>query len=175
MDTKTMRVFSEVYALLDALGDEYIHKLPYKLYQMIDNNRDVSYTPVYDTSSLLSGDGISRESLSMIALFHLNYWCETEEEKKDLQDLFERNEEINKQKRKENNSLQSVLEKNKIEENAIPKNEPMQAQTESSMSNQEPMQAQTASQVETTETSLTKQSGFFRRIFQKLFHIGSKS
>ena len=95
MDIKTRETYSEVYSILNMLGETYIIKIPSKLYQMIKEEKLNEYNPKYDSTLALEQPNIKNETLSMIALFHLNYWCDSQEEKQELKDLFNENE-INK-------------------------------------------------------------------------------
>lgn len=89
MDIKTKETYSEVYSVLELLGEDYISKLPSKMYNMIEEERLKEYTPSY--SMPLKNENIKKEALAIIAVLHLNYWCETEEEKRRLNNLFENN------------------------------------------------------------------------------------
>lgn len=92
MDIKTKETYSEVYSILNMLGENYITKIPSKLYQMIKEEKSNEYNPQYDFSIALEQQNIKKEALSMIALFHLNYWCNSQEEKQELKELFKENE-----------------------------------------------------------------------------------
>lgn len=92
MDIKTKETYSEVYSILNMLGENYIIKLPSKLYQMIKEEKSNEYNPQYDFTIALEQQNIKKEALSMIALFHLNYWCNSKEEKQKLKDLLKENE-----------------------------------------------------------------------------------
>jgi len=92
MDIKTKEIYSEVYSVLNMLGDSYITKLPSSLYKMIKEEKLNEYNPYYDSSIALEQQNIRKESISMIALFHLNYWCSSPEEKQELKELFKDNE-----------------------------------------------------------------------------------
>lgn len=81
MDIKTKEIYSEVYGILNMLGNNYIMKLPSSLYKMIEEEKSNEYNPKYDSEVSLEEQNIRRESISMIALFHLNYWCCSNEEK----------------------------------------------------------------------------------------------
>ena len=93
MDIKMKKTYSQVYGILEMLGENYITKLPSSLYKMINEERQKEYTPQYDSSIALEKQDIKKESLSMIALFHLNYWCNSQDEKNKLRKLFQYNEE----------------------------------------------------------------------------------
>ena len=92
MEVITKEIYSEVYGILNLLGDKYISKLPNSLYKMIENKKSETYNPTYNSINNLKNQIIKRESISMIALFHLNFWCKTEEEKQELRKIFKENE-----------------------------------------------------------------------------------
>ncbi len=81
------KIYSEVYAVLQMLGNKYIEKVPHGLMEIVETRRDITYNPKYINSEELENQGISRESLSMIALIHLNYWCDSEVEKSELKEV----------------------------------------------------------------------------------------
>lgn len=81
------KIYSEVYAVLQMLGNKYIEKVPNGLLEIIETRRDITYNPKYISSEPLEEQGVSRESMSMIALLHLNYWCDTEIEKSELKEV----------------------------------------------------------------------------------------
>lgn len=93
MDINIQETYSEVYGILNMLGENYIKRLPNSLYKMIRESKSLTYNPQYSKEISLNEQNIKRESLSMIALFHLNYWCNSNEEKEQLKQLFKNNEE----------------------------------------------------------------------------------
>lgn len=93
MDINIQETYSEVYGILNMLGENYIKRLPNSLYKMIRESKSLTYNPQYSKEISLNEQNIKRESLSMIALFHLNYWCNSNEEKEQLKQLLKNNEE----------------------------------------------------------------------------------
>lgn len=115
MDIKTRETYSEVYSILNMLGETYIIKIPSKLYQMIKEEKLNEYNPKYDSTLALEQPNIKNETLSMIALFHLNYWCDSQEEKQELKDLFNENEIKYQEELKEKYSPDNLFKKYKEE------------------------------------------------------------
>jgi hypothetical protein len=91
MDIKSKKMYSEVYSILNLLGSNYIKKIPTSLYNMIQTERLETYNPIYNSAIALEQQNIQRETLSMIALLHLKYWCDSDDEKKALTELFNKN------------------------------------------------------------------------------------
>lgn len=92
MNIKTKEIYSEVYQVLNLLGNEYIDKLPKSLFNMLEEKRNINYEPKYIEDIPLNKQDIKRETLSIIALLHLNYWCENLNEKNELNQMFKNNE-----------------------------------------------------------------------------------
>ncbi len=91
MENTVKDIYSEVYAILNMLGKEYINKLPNDIYNIIKEEKSTEYNPVYATTVALDKQDVKKETISIIAFLHLNYWC-NEEEKIKLRELFDENE-----------------------------------------------------------------------------------
>ena len=49
MNIYTQEIYSEVYAVLNMLGESYIKRFPVALYEMIEKEKSNYYTPTYDS------------------------------------------------------------------------------------------------------------------------------
>lgn len=123
MNVQTQEIYSEVYSILSLLGESYIKKLPVSLFNMIKEEKRQDYNPKYDSKINLEQQNIKRETLSMIALFHVNYWGNSDEEKNELKTLFKTNEERHQAEIREKYNPDNIFKKrnqeNQIEENII--------------------------------------------------------
>ena len=117
----TKEMYSEVYGILQALGEKYINKLPKTVLKVITESKEENYNPEYDMSIPLKEQDINRKSLAMIALFHYNYWCETEEDRKKIKNMLEINEEKHQKEMQEKYSNDMIFNKvkTKIKEETI--------------------------------------------------------
>lgn len=101
------KIYSEVNEILNLLGSFYINMLPKDLYDLITNSKDKNYKVKFNSLENISTDNCSKEAIDMIALFHLNYWCTSEQEKENLNELlnnnYTQNEEAKKEKYNYNN------------------------------------------------------------------------
>ena len=86
-----VKTYTEVYEILNLLGNEYIKKLPIELYNHIDNNRDKKSIIEYDINKNILDQNISEDARDMIAYLNLQYWC-TEEEREELMKKYQKNE-----------------------------------------------------------------------------------
>lgn len=92
MNSRTKEIYSELYQVFDLLGNEYINKLPTSLLNMLREKRDSSYNPKYIIDIPLRKQNIHKETLGILALLYLNYWCENEKEKEILKQTLKNNE-----------------------------------------------------------------------------------
>ena len=83
--------------------------------KMIEEEKSSTYNPQYREDQSLNEQNIKRESLSMIALFHLNYWCKSDEEKEQLKQLFKNNEEQHQAEIREKYNPDNLFKKNDID------------------------------------------------------------
>lgn len=117
MDQKTKEIYSEVYEILNQMGDRFISKLPNKLFELIKNEKLDSYNPKYNLDVPLEEQNIKEDTIDMIALLYLNYWCEDEEEKRELSKVFQENEEKHQKELNEKYNTDNLFKNRKTEEN----------------------------------------------------------
>lgn len=115
MNIKTKEIYSEVYQVLNLLGNEYIDKLPNSLFNMLKEKRNISYTPQYIEDIPLNKQNIKKETLAIIALLHLNYWCENEKEKIELKQILKNNEDKYQQELRNKYNPENIFKKHKRE------------------------------------------------------------
>ena len=123
MNVKTKEIYSEVYQVLTLLGNEYIEKLPSSLFNMLKEKRKSDYIPQYTEDIPLNNQNIKKETISIIVLLYLNYWCENENEKLELKQILKSNEDKFQEELKEkynpDNIFKKYSQKKKIAENNI--------------------------------------------------------
>ena len=117
----TKQIFSEVDGVLNMMGQEYINLIPKKLYELIEDNKDKNIKNSYKSEIPLTEQKISKEAISMICLIHYNYWCKTQEERNQINNILLYNEEKNNEKRKKNNNV-FVQKPNTISNNYVSNN-----------------------------------------------------
>ncbi len=115
MNIRTKEIYSEVYQVLNLLGNEYIDKLPNSLLNMLKEKRSMDYNPQYIEDIPLNKQNIKKETLAIIALLHLNYWCENEKEKLELKQVLKNNEDRYQQEIRNKYNPENMFIKNKQE------------------------------------------------------------
>lgn len=114
LSSSEKRMYSEVYGIIDCMGENYKNALPQKLYKYIHDNKDENYCPRYNLSEALMPQNLSKKATAFICFLHYKYWCETEEEKTKINKILKYNEEKNREKYNKNN----IFEKNVIQQNS---------------------------------------------------------
>lgn len=87
----TKESYSEVYEIINCLDDEYKNKIPKKLYNFIENNRDKKYIPKFNLNKNLESlneTSISRKAVAIMAYLNLKYWTEDENEIEKLKKIY---------------------------------------------------------------------------------------
>ena len=87
------QIYAEVYTVLSMLGGDYIGKIPRNVLNIIADQRDKDYIVNINDEQPLDEQNLSEEAIALIACLKLDYWCDSDDEKKALQDILDLNEE----------------------------------------------------------------------------------
>lgn len=125
MEIEIKKMYSEVYSILEMLGEFYINKIPRELFNMIKEEKLENYNPHYDFTEISNEQNMKRETISMLALLYLKFWCNSFEEKEMLKKLFNKNEEEYQKKirLKNVNSIEKKFNREDKEKNNKTNNE----------------------------------------------------
>ena len=85
------KAFSEVDMILDLIDSEMKNKVSANFIKLIKEEKDNEYKPNINPEIPLEEQNILPETIDILALLKLNYWC-NEEEKKELLEILNRNE-----------------------------------------------------------------------------------
>lgn len=85
-------MYAELSEILKMMEPEEVNKIPKRLLEVIEKEKSNTYIPNYDSKIELNSQSIKKETLAMLALLYINYWCEDENEKKEYLKLIEKNE-----------------------------------------------------------------------------------
>ena len=87
-----MIAYAEVDAILNVLEDEYAEKIPEKVKKFFAEEKIKDYEPVIDVNVPLTEQNLKRETMVLLAILNLNYWCESENEKQEFLNELAHNE-----------------------------------------------------------------------------------
>ncbi len=122
MNIKTKEIYSEVYQVLNLLGKDYIDKLPTKLITILKEKRDIAYNPQYTDEIPLNEQNIKKETMAVIVLLYLNYWCKDESERLEVKNILRSNEYKYQNELKEKYNPDSIFKKTKQDSKKINQN-----------------------------------------------------
>ena len=114
-NTRTKEVYSEVNSFLNLLLEEDRIKIPLKLRKLINDERLKDYNPQYSFEKPIDEQEISDEALAMIALLHINYWCNDNEEKERINNILKNNEDKYQAELREKYNPDNLFKKQKSE------------------------------------------------------------
>ena len=93
VSTSTRQAYSEMDEFIGLLSEEQRNKVPEKLRQFFKEEKDSDYTKHINPNIPIKSQNLKEETLGLIALLNLKYWCEDEAEKDRLQKAYLQNEE----------------------------------------------------------------------------------
>ena len=111
--------YSEVYEILNLLEDEYKNRVPKKVIEFFERERDEKYNPIIEIDVPLDKQNLKRETMVLLAILNMNYWCDNEDEKQEMLKSFNENEVSKKLKEKElaeKYNPDNLFKKNEIHE-----------------------------------------------------------
>ena len=88
----TRQAYSEVDEFLGLISNEHRNKIPKKLREFFREEKDTNYIKGINTNVPIKNKKLKEETLGIIALLNLQYWCEDENEKKRLKEVYAKNE-----------------------------------------------------------------------------------
>ena len=88
----TRQAYSEVDEFLGLISNEHRNKIPKKLREFFREEKDTNYIKGINPNVPIKNQKLKEETLGNIALLNLQYWCEDENEKKRLKEVYAKNE-----------------------------------------------------------------------------------
>ena len=145
MENRLRKAYSEVYEILNLMDEIYLNKIPDKVKELINDERDKEFKTNISIDVPLEKQNLQKDTLTILAILYLNYWCESEQEKTELINLFNNVDKTNAEK----HSYENLFSSNK----------------ESSI--QETITENNTAMVEYKENIFSKILEFFVKIFKK--------
>ena len=89
-----MMAYSEIFEILSLMEEEDKEKVPQEVRDFFEEQRMKEYKPKIRTDMPLTEQNLRRETLVLLTILIINYWCDSEEEKQSFIDELEKNEKI---------------------------------------------------------------------------------
>lgn len=97
MVMENMLAYAEIDEILNLLEDDYRERVPKKVRDFFKEEKIKDYHPEIDIEKPLIKQNLKRETMVLLAILNLNYWCENEEEKQRFLNELDKNEEEKKE------------------------------------------------------------------------------
>lgn len=132
--TKSTRIaYAEIDSFIELLPRAEKEKIPSKLKQYFKDEKDKETTKKLSMDIPIEEQNLQEETWNLIAMVYLKYLCEDEEEKKELEQIYDENEKKYREEMKEKYNPEKILE-NRGKKNIVQqeeKNLPIKVQKES--------------------------------------------
>ena len=147
-----MLAYAEVDEILNLLEKEYRERVPEKIRNFFKEEKMPDYNPKIEIGKQLTEQNLKRETMVLLAILNINYWCDSEDEKQMFIDEMAKNEE----------------EKRELEEKYNPDN---------LFKNRKNNELNSDNADETQNISLVeyKKQGIFKRILEKITKFFKKN
>ena len=89
-----MMAYSEIYEILNLMEEEDKERVPQEVRDFFEEQRMKEYKPKIRTDIPLTEQNLKRETVVLLTILVINYWCDSEEEKQSFIDELEKNEKI---------------------------------------------------------------------------------
>lgn len=82
-----MLAYAEVDEILNLLENKYKEKVPKKVRNFFKEERMSDYNPKIEVGKPLTEQNLKRETMVLLAILNINYWCDSEQEKQKFLDI----------------------------------------------------------------------------------------
>ena len=107
------RSYSEMYEILNILGEDFINRIPKKMYKLIDEERDKDYIPnLLQENGLLDETKISQETIALFAVLNVKYFMDNENQKHEFLNILKANEEKYQAELREKYNSDNIFQNN---------------------------------------------------------------
>lgn len=116
LSVNTRQAYTEIDNFIELLDEYNKNKVPKRLREFFKREKDNTYTKVIDPNIPIKEQNLKEETLALIAMLNLQYWCEDEEEKRRLKKIYSDNEKKYQEQLREKYNPEDIF-KNKKEQN----------------------------------------------------------
>lgn len=93
MRTNTKNAYAEVLTIINLLDNDYKDKIPNKLVDFLKKEKNIDHIVEINPNIPLESQNLLEETIDMLAMMKLLYWCSNDGEKQELLNLLNENEE----------------------------------------------------------------------------------
>lgn len=126
ISSSTRKAYSEINEFIGLLTVEEQNEIPKKLRDFFKKEKDNEYVKNINPNIAIEEQNLMQETLTLIAMLNLKYWCKDEQEKEKLKSIYSENErkyqeELRKKYNPDNifNNRKNIEEKKEEQFNSI--------------------------------------------------------
>ena len=123
LSINTRQAYSEIDELLELITEEEKKQIPKKLRDYFKEEKDKSYHKNINSDIPIKEQNLKEETLAIIALLNLQYWCKDENEKEKLKTIYAENEKKYQNKLRQKYNPENIFNNRKNEYNKENNNE----------------------------------------------------
>ena len=114
-----MMAYSEIYEILNLMEDEDKERVPQEVRDFFEEQRMKEYKPKIRTDIPLTEQNLRRETVVLLTILVINYWCDSEEEKQSFINELEKNEKVKKELQEKYNPDNLFKNRKKTKEDVV--------------------------------------------------------
>lgn len=107
--------YVEILEILKHMDKVYVDKIPKKLIDFFKENKANDYDFKYNSTVEIGQQKLNDNTLALLAMLNLNYWCDSEEHKKELIKKYTENEQKYQDELREKYNTDNIFKKRKQE------------------------------------------------------------
>ena len=119
MGFENQEVYSEVYEIINNMPKEYTKKIPENVKSFLDEKRKKDYQVNLDKNNLLDKSKLKEETIAIIAMLNIKYWCPNEKIKKELLEKYNDNEKNYQKELEEKYNFDNIFKNKNLITNPI--------------------------------------------------------
>ena len=108
----TREAYAEVDNFIECLDSYDKNKVPESIRKYLKKEKSKTYNKIIDVNQPIKDQNLKDETLAIIAMLNLKYWCDDEEEKKRLIKIYSKNEDKYQKELREKYGVENLF-KNK--------------------------------------------------------------
>lgn len=112
IDIQTKQAYSEIDEFLSLLDEKTRNEVPSKLREFFKKEKDNNYHKGINPNTPIKDQNLKNETLALIALLNLQYWCKDENEKERLKQVYANNENQYQEELREKYNPDNIFKKN---------------------------------------------------------------
>ena len=109
LNNSTKQAYAEIDEFLELLDEKTRNEVPEKLRQFFKDEKDQEYRKGINPNIPIKDQNLKRETLALIAVLNLQYWCKDETERERLKQVYSNNDKEYQKELEEKYSVDNIL------------------------------------------------------------------